>query len=57
MWLKREGNRTEYIVRCASVTISPTENMLRKHNLTPGVSPRHTKTTQKYNIDSDSVDE
>ena len=25
--------------------------MLRKHSLTPGVSPGHTKTTQKYNID------
>ena len=33
------GNRTEYIVRCASVTILPIENMLRKHNLTPGVLP------------------
>ena len=43
MWLKREvlkvsnveGNRTKYIVSCASVTILPMENMLRKHNITP----------------------
>ena len=29
------GNRTKYIVSCASVTILPTENMLRKHKITP----------------------